>query len=185
MIPACVMFFLGMITVFWPRPRSKSVAHAIQHLAAGILLSSIALELIPTIAAAKEKMSIVGMVVGFTLGAIVMFTLPMLLNEDDEVKGQRVEMYEATNLMSDATVCPHPPPALPITTEVGNDHVDNISSIEKPPVSTEDFTSETARTDLLCRADIAVEPCQQAQESANLLQALTAEYVSVSNPRKT
>ncbi len=174
MIPAGVMFFLGMITVYWPRPPSKSVAHAIQHLAAGILLSAIALELIPTIAAAKEKMSIVGMVVGFTLGAIVMITLPMLLDDEDEVEEHGVEMEEATNLMSDATSNPLPPlsPALQCTASSTDDHVDNTSSIEKPPDSTVVFTSNPARTDLSRRADAAVEPSPPAQEaSANLVQA--------------
>ena len=101
------MLLLGAITVFWPRPPSKVVAHAIQHLAAGILLSAIALELIPTIAAAKQKMSIVGMVVGFSLGSIVMITLPMLLDEDEEGEEEHgTEMSETapgegTNLMHD------------------------------------------------------------------------------------
>jgi hypothetical protein len=100
------MLFLGALTVFWPHPPSKVVAHAIQHLAAGILLSAIALELIPTIAAAHQKMSIVGMVVGFSLGAIVMITLPMLLDEGEEGEEHGAETGdhapgEGTNLMPD------------------------------------------------------------------------------------
>ena len=70
-IPAGVMLFGSLCTIFYPNPPSKNVAHAIQHLAAGILLSAIALELIPTIASSKENMSVVGMVVGFSLGKFI------------------------------------------------------------------------------------------------------------------
>lgn len=67
-IPAGVMLLGSLCTILYPYPPSKNLAHAIQHLAAGILLSAIALELIPTIASSKQTMSIVGMVVGFSLG---------------------------------------------------------------------------------------------------------------------
>ena len=162
LIPAGVMFFLGAVTVFWPRPPSKSVAHAIQHLAAGILLSAIALELIPTIAAAKEKMSIVGMVVGFSLGAIVMITLPMLLDEEDEAEGELgTEMDEAVNIMGDATVNPLPPPA-PLSTECSDDHVDTTSTKDTPMAA----DSETVRMDLSRRAHAVAEPTSPAQNAS-------------------
>ena len=127
------MLLLGVITIFWPRPPSKVVAHAIQHLAAGILLSAIALELIPTIAAAKQKMSILGMVVGFSLGSIVMITLPMLLDEEEEEEHGtelgEIHASEGTNLMSEPSAVGH--------------NISGSGSIEGPAATASVVTIET------------------------------------------
>ena len=87
------MLFGSLFAIFSPHQPSKNLAHAIQHLAAGILLSAIALELVPTIAAAKGFNNLVGIIVGFSLGAIVMIALPLLLKEDekDEEAHQKLE----------------------------------------------------------------------------------------------
>jgi zinc transporter ZupT len=83
----------SLFAIFSPRQPSKNLAHAIQNLAAGILLSAIAFELIPTIAAAKGFGNLVGFVVGFSLGAMVMIALPFLLKEDekDEIAHQMLQ----------------------------------------------------------------------------------------------
>ena len=85
------MLLGSIFTVFWPKPPPDSVAHAIQHLSAGILLSAIAAELIPTITRANGSMSTVGLVVGFTLGTILMCSLPLLLDEDEGGDGEKKE----------------------------------------------------------------------------------------------
>jgi hypothetical protein len=87
------MLFGSLFAIYSPKQPSKNLAHAIQHLAAGILLSAIALELIPTIAAAKGFNNLIGIIVGFSLGAMVMIALPLLLKEDekDEETHQKLE----------------------------------------------------------------------------------------------
>lgn len=75
------MLVCSIIAISRPVPPSKNVAHAIQHLAAGILLSAIALELIPPIAEAKGVANMVAIATGFSFGSIVMIALPFLLGE--------------------------------------------------------------------------------------------------------
>jgi zinc transporter ZupT len=81
LIPAIVMLSCSIFGISRQNPPSKKIGHAIQHFAAGILLSAIALELIPPIAAAKGFANTVAITTGFSLGSIVMTALPFVLGE--------------------------------------------------------------------------------------------------------
>jgi zinc transporter ZupT len=91
-IPAFVMLCGSLFAICSPKQPSKKVAHAIQRFAAGILTSAIASELIPTISAAKGTANLIGIVVGFTLGAAVMSVLPILLGEEQNEKGSHQKL---------------------------------------------------------------------------------------------
>jgi zinc transporter ZupT len=93
----------SLFAIYSPKQPSKRVAHAIQHLAAGILTSAIASELIPTISAAKGTANLIGIVVGFTLGAAVMIALPILLGEEEneEESHQKLEEESEGGLASE------------------------------------------------------------------------------------
>jgi zinc transporter ZupT len=92
-IPAVVMLAGSLYAILSPNQPSKNLAYAIQHLAAGILLSAIALELMPRIVTAKGFNNLVGIIVGFSLGAMVMIVLPLLLKEDEN-NGESIPMLE-------------------------------------------------------------------------------------------
>ena len=93
-IPASVMFIGSAFAIYSPRQPSKNVIHAVQHLAAGILLCAISSELIPTIAEAKGTENLIGIIVGFTVGAIVMTALPWLLEETDKGEESHHKLHD-------------------------------------------------------------------------------------------
>jgi len=82
-IPAGIMLIGSLVTVLSPTPPPKILAHALQHLAAGIMLCAISMELVPPLAAAKGRPSITGLIVGFCLGVSVMIGMSVIIDEGD------------------------------------------------------------------------------------------------------
>ena len=80
-IPAATMLLGSLATILAPKPPPKVVAHALQHLAAGIMMCAIAMELVPPMAKAKGQSSVFALVVGFSLGVAVMIGLSIFLDE--------------------------------------------------------------------------------------------------------
>jgi len=83
-IPAAVMLVGSLVTILSPDPPPKVVAHALQHLAAGIMICAISMELVPPMARAKGRDSIIGLVLGFSMGVLVMIGLSIFLEEAEE-----------------------------------------------------------------------------------------------------
>lgn len=82
-IPAVVMLLGSVATILSSSPPPKIVAHALQHLAGGIMLAAISMELVPPLAKAKGVNNIIGIVIGFTLGVVLMLALSVFLDADD------------------------------------------------------------------------------------------------------
>ena len=80
-IPASIMLFGSLVTIFAPQPPPKAIAHAMQHLAAGIMLCAIATELMPPMRRAKGLSNVLALVLGFSLGVLVMVALSIFLGE--------------------------------------------------------------------------------------------------------
>ena len=80
-IPASIMLFGSLVTIFAPQPPPKAIAHAMQHLAAGIMLCAIATELMPPMRRAKGLSNVLALVLGFSLGVLVMVALSIFLDE--------------------------------------------------------------------------------------------------------
>jgi zinc transporter ZupT len=83
-IPAAVMLIGSLVTILSPNPPPKVVAHALQHLAAGIMICAISMELVPPMARAQGRDSIIGLVLGFSMGVLVMIGLSIFLEEAEE-----------------------------------------------------------------------------------------------------
>ncbi|KAJ1471282.1 hypothetical protein T484DRAFT_1844774 [Baffinella frigidus] len=82
-IPAVVMLLGSVATILSSSPPPKIVAHALQHLAGGIMLAAISMELVPPLAKAKGVNNIIGIVIGFTLGVVLMLALSVFLDADE------------------------------------------------------------------------------------------------------
>lgn len=82
-IPAVTMF-LGGLTVLSPSSPPRRLVYAMQHFAAGMLLCSIAQELVPSLTKAKSSNSIAGLLIGFSLGVMLMIGLEAFVGEHDE-----------------------------------------------------------------------------------------------------
>ena len=80
-IPASIMLFGSLFTIFAPQPPPKAIAHAMQHLAAGITICAIAMELVPPMRRAKHLSNVLALVLGFSLGVLVMVALSIFLDE--------------------------------------------------------------------------------------------------------
>ena len=80
-IPASIMLFGSLFTIFAPQPPPKAIAHAMQHLAAGIMICAIAMELVPPMRRAKDLSNVLALVLGFSLGVLVMVALSIFLHE--------------------------------------------------------------------------------------------------------
>mmetsp|Transcript_23575 Transcript_23575/g.52967 ORF Transcript_23575/g.52967 Transcript_23575/m.52967 type:complete len:347 (-) Transcript_23575:428-1468(-) len=84
LIPSGVMLAGSIFTVLLPEPPPKMIAHALQHLAAGIVLCAISTELIPPLSQANDSQSIIGLILGFCLGVATMISLSIFLEPDEE-----------------------------------------------------------------------------------------------------
>eukprot|EP00277_Geminigera_cryophila_P042356 CAMPEP_0173093536 /NCGR_PEP_ID=MMETSP1102-20130122/30164_1 /TAXON_ID=49646 /ORGANISM="Geminigera sp., Strain Caron Lab Isolate" /LENGTH=144 /DNA_ID=CAMNT_0013981801 /DNA_START=53 /DNA_END=484 /DNA_ORIENTATION=+ len=90
-IPAAVMLFGSLVTIMSPTPPPKILAHALQHLAAGIMICAISMELVPPMARARGRDSVIGLVLGFSLGVLVMIGLSIFLEEVDGSESDKEE----------------------------------------------------------------------------------------------
>ncbi|EKX34988.1 hypothetical protein GUITHDRAFT_118828 [Guillardia theta CCMP2712] len=87
LIPSGVMLAGSIFTVLLPEPPPKMIAHALQHLAAGIVLCAISTELvssIPPLSQADDSQSIIGLILGFCLGVATMISLSIFLEPDED-----------------------------------------------------------------------------------------------------
>ncbi len=82
-IPAVTML-LGGLTVLSPKAPPQHFVYAMQHFAAGMLLCSIAQELVPSLAKAKDVPSTVGLCIGFGLGVVLMICLEAFIGDHDK-----------------------------------------------------------------------------------------------------
>eukprot|EP00281_Chroomonas_sp_CCMP1168_P016595 CAMPEP_0206219350 /NCGR_PEP_ID=MMETSP0047_2-20121206/4273_1 /ASSEMBLY_ACC=CAM_ASM_000192 /TAXON_ID=195065 /ORGANISM="Chroomonas mesostigmatica_cf, Strain CCMP1168" /LENGTH=124 /DNA_ID=CAMNT_0053641889 /DNA_START=19 /DNA_END=389 /DNA_ORIENTATION=+ len=78
-LPAGVMLLGSLLTVMQSQPPPKAFAHALQHFAGGIMFCAIAVELVPPLVAAQGPKNMVGMIVGFCLGVMVMLGMSVFL----------------------------------------------------------------------------------------------------------
>lgn len=101
-IPAAVMLTGSLVTILSPDPPPKVVAHALQHLAAGIMICAISMELVPPMARAKGRDNIIGLVLGFSLGVLVMIGLSIFLEdaEGDDEEDSQADAAESEALLS-------------------------------------------------------------------------------------
>lgn len=103
-VPASIMLFGSLATVLSPHPPPKILAHALQHLAAGIMLCAISMELVPPLAAAQGRPAITGVVVGFCLGVLVMIGMSIIIDDgedDSEASQGEGEAEETAGLLAE------------------------------------------------------------------------------------
>ncbi|CAE8619028.1 unnamed protein product [Polarella glacialis] len=81
--PAVFMLIFSVVGLGCTPP--KALSGALQHFAAGILLSAVAQELVPPMVAAEGLEQNVAVIVGFSLGVLVMLLLGILLPEPEEL----------------------------------------------------------------------------------------------------
>lgn len=81
-LPACMMLIGSFLVYIW-QPKKLYVS-AMQHLAAGIVLAAIAVELIPPITKRKNAASVAGVIIGFVIGVALMILMRFLFDEDDD-----------------------------------------------------------------------------------------------------
>ena len=88
--PALVMLLLSLFALSVRVP--DVVVSALQHLAAGIVLSAVAVELVPGIMAApSDAMTTAGMTIGFVAGIGMFLVLGKFCSHDDEVEDEDEE----------------------------------------------------------------------------------------------
>lgn len=81
-MPAGLMMIGALLVYLW-KP-NKVYVSAMQHLAAGIVLAAVAVELIPKMTEKKNGGAIVGVVIGFCLGVALMIVMRYLFDGDDD-----------------------------------------------------------------------------------------------------
>jgi len=81
-MPSGAMLLLGLVGLGMTPP--KSISGALQHFAAGILLSAVAQELVPPMVTAKGIQENAAAVIGFFLGVLILIGLGAILPEPEE-----------------------------------------------------------------------------------------------------
>eukprot|EP00281_Chroomonas_sp_CCMP1168_P012702 CAMPEP_0206282538 /NCGR_PEP_ID=MMETSP0047_2-20121206/39741_1 /ASSEMBLY_ACC=CAM_ASM_000192 /TAXON_ID=195065 /ORGANISM="Chroomonas mesostigmatica_cf, Strain CCMP1168" /LENGTH=288 /DNA_ID=CAMNT_0053712825 /DNA_START=1 /DNA_END=864 /DNA_ORIENTATION=+ len=113
LIPGITMAIGGLYPVLANRLPGKQVTYALQHLAAGILLCAIAQELVPTLTAATTVNELASILVGFTLGVIIMVGLKEALGQAEEVdepeEGEGVSLLDAEAAAAQGNNAQSPP----------------------------------------------------------------------------
>ena len=83
LMPACAMMLLSLVAINVQVP--VKIVSALQHLAAGIVLSAVAVELVPPILDAPDDLATTfGMTVGFVLGITLFLALGKFCSHDDD-----------------------------------------------------------------------------------------------------
>jgi len=97
-VPSALMLALSLIA--FAIVVEPTLVAALQHLAAGIVLSAVAVELVPTILASPRDFSTTfGMTVGFFCGIAFFLVLSKFVGEDDDDKDSDDEEGPATSYM--------------------------------------------------------------------------------------
>lgn len=101
-ILACIpsFFMLCMTVVGLGIKVPSDVAGALQHFAAGVLLSAISTELLPTLVAAQGFHENLGLTIGFVLGMALLIVLGMILPEGEEEDDDDGDEPEASSLIT-------------------------------------------------------------------------------------